>query len=195
MITVEQAVAAAQRFLDSIGHTEQAQPYGLETPDVYLLAREPQLIDDTMLVVDKATGAVRLEVYPLTGPVPWPDAVHFGTDPRSIASRWDPQPASLAYAPPAYPSHQFKGTGTLWRLHVAGTPIGFLSTQGNPPTAVVWQPAPDLDDVGWEYAGEVSRLLREGARDDVALADTVAAIYAAVQADPPEDVDLATLRP
>lgn len=85
MITVEQAVQAAQEFLSGIGYRgTTVRPYGQETPDVYLLAREPQPDDDTLLVVEKRTGLVKLASRPLDGAVLWPDAVSFGKDPDSI---------------------------------------------------------------------------------------------------------------
>lgn len=116
---------------------------------------------------------------------------------RTIApmGRWDPQQTELAYAPKAYPGHGFKGTGTVWAMYLNDVLLGRLSYTGNPATAVIWQPAPDLDDVAWEYANGVTTLLYQGAQADTPLSDVLAQVFALAKVQETQNAELTGLRP
>ena len=111
------------------------------------------------------------------------------------ASRWDPQPAELAYAPPTYPGHGFTGTGTVWRVTVGEDYVGTLSYTDHPP-AVVWQPDHTTND--WfvqEQQRSIFFALRAGAKDGTPLADVLAQLFGKHTVSITHDVELASLRP
>lgn len=93
-----------------------------------------------------------------------------------------PQPTDLAFAPPHYPGHDYRGEGVIVRVVASGEFAGFLTRQGD---RVGWlASAPP-----WTPAGEVRRLvsamLARGAAAGVPLDDTWREVLAAVEHDEP----------
>ncbi|WP_446216541.1 hypothetical protein [Micromonospora sp. IBHARD004] len=76
---------------------------------------------------------------------------------------WRPQPASLVYAPPSYPSPTYRGPGEITAVRLAGKTVGHLFRQGD--DRLGYLPAADLDEDGHTLRLMVYDILREYARE------------------------------
>jgi hypothetical protein len=71
---------------------------------------------------------------------------------------WKPQPMSLVDAPPAYPSHDYRGTGEIVTVRLGDEVVGHLTRQGE---RLGWLPRPDLSDDAHAVRHLVEDVLRE----------------------------------
>lgn len=104
------------------------------------------------------------------------------------------QPMRLLAAPPAYPRHDYTGTGEVVRIRVGTRSVGWLSRRT--PDDVGWLPdrapsGPRGAELVQIVRTQVQAMLREGAAAGTPLIEVWAAILDQFQHDAPRRADLA----
>lgn len=104
------------------------------------------------------------------------------------------QPMSLAFAPAAYPSHDYSGEGVIYTIRAAGEVVGFLSHKTGDYERVGFLPRPGLSEDADTVRLIVYDILREYARDGRPMVDAFARILDVTQHDGPKTAPLDGLR-
>lgn len=96
-----------------------------------------------------------------------------------------PSPAHLAYAPPAYPSHDYRGEGEIFTIRCLGEVVGHLTRKDRDWAAIGWLPRPGLSEDAGTVRFMVEDILRRFARDGRPMVDALAEILNKTQHDRP----------
>lgn len=92
-------------------------------------------------------------------------------------------PAHLAYAPPAYPSHDYTGEGEIFTIRCAGEVVGHLTRKDW--QSIGWLPRPGLSEEAGIVREIVEDILRQFARDGRPMVDALAKVLNMTQHDRP----------
>ena len=103
-------------------------------------------------------------------------------------------PMSLAYAPAAYPSHDYNGDGEIITIRVGREVVGFLSRKLFDWKHLGFLPRPGLSEGADTVRLMVYDVLREYAAEGRPMVDAWAEILRVTQHDAPTEVPLDGLR-
>ncbi|MFE9956174.1 hypothetical protein [Micromonospora sp. NPDC005299] len=98
---------------------------------------------------------------------------------------WRPQPADLVYAPPSYPSHDYKGEGEIFTIRLGDEIVGHLTRKVGDWTALGFLPRPSLSADADIIRVMVYDILRQFARDGRPMVDAWAEVLNYTQHDAP----------
>ncbi|MCO1616775.1 hypothetical protein M8C11_18845 [Micromonospora sp. CPM1] len=98
---------------------------------------------------------------------------------------WRDQPADLVYAPPAYPSHDYRGEGEIITIRCVGQVVGHMTRKDGDWTAIGWLPQPGLSEEAEIVREIVEDILRRFARDGRPMVDALAEVLNKTQHDRP----------
>jgi hypothetical protein len=98
-------------------------------------------------------------------------------------TRLTDQPNDLAYAPPVYPTHNYRGNGEIVVVRLGREIVGWLSRKDW--VAVGWMPRPGLSELANGVRVAVSDILRSFARDRKPMVDAWAEVLNTTQHDSP----------
>ncbi|MGR6316501.1 hypothetical protein Q2K19_10550 [Micromonospora soli] len=96
---------------------------------------------------------------------------------------WRPQPAELVYAPPAYPSHDYRGEGEIFTIRLGREVVGHLTRKDW--TAIGWLPRPGLSEEAGIVREIVEDILRDFAAEGRPMVDAWAEVLNYTQHDAP----------
>ncbi len=96
---------------------------------------------------------------------------------------WRPSPASLSYAPPTYPSHDYRGEGEIFTIRCAGEVVGHLTRKDW--ESIGWLPRPGLSEEAGIVREIVEDILRRFAAEGRPMVDAWAEILNTAQHDRP----------
>lgn len=108
---------------------------------------------------------------------------------------WRPQPMDLAYSPPGYPSHDYRGEGEVVAVRCVGEVVGHLTRKAGDWDSIGWLPRPDLSEDAGTVREIVEGILRRYAAEGRPMVDAWAHVLNTTQHDRPVTGPLDVFRP